>query len=577
MIRIAKDLAARLAESILAAQQVNDLPPFEIPEVQVTRPRNPEHGDYASPAAMQLARLARMKPDEIAGVIIRHLPDIEYLAGAEQAGGFINFRLSDDWVRQQVDRILAEGDRFAHMDDFAGKRAQVECVSANPTGPITVGRVRGGVIGDTLARLLRAMGYEVELEYYFNNAGRQMRILGESLRARYRELLGLPPEFPEGGYQGDYLRDIAAQLLEERGRELADANWEPFKEYAEARIFEMIRAALARVNIVFDSFFNENWVYEDGSVWRVVEMLRERGLIYEALAPEQDEDIDQRPDLVDQEDAVTADGRPATWVRMRRLRDVKKDAAIIKSSGEPTYRLPDTAYHINKLERGFDLAINILGADHIEEAKDVAAMVAALGYDASRIRVVLHQFVTLTESGETRRMSTRKGEFVTLDELVDDVGADAVRYFMLARSPVSHMDFDLELARKQSNENPVYYIQNAHVRCVSIERVAAERGVAYDDGEVSLLTDPAELTLIKKLIELPEVIDLCVQELEPHRIAFWAMDLARLFHPTYEEIRALHSDVPPDLAKARLKLYAAARVVLRRSLELMGMSAPERM
>ncbi len=577
MIRIAKDLAARLAESIRAAQKANDLPAFEVPEVQVTRPRNPEHGDYASPAAMQLARLARMKPDQIAAVIIRHLPDIEYLAGAERAGGFINFRLSDAWVRRQVDHILAQGDRFAYMDDFAGKRAQVECVSANPTGPITVGRVRGGVIGDTLARLLRAMGYDVELEYYFNNAGRQMRILGESLRARYRELLGLPTEFPDGGYQGDYLRDIAAQLFEERGRELVDASWEPFKDYAEARIFEMIRAALARVNIVFDSFFNENWVYEDGSVWRVVEMLRERDLVYEALAPEQDEDIDERPDLAGQDDAVTADGRPATWVRMRRIRDVKKDAAIIKSSGEPTYRLPDTAYHINKLERGFDLAINILGADHIEEAKDVIAMVAALGYDASRLRVVLHQFVTLTEGGETRRMSTRKGEFVTLDELVDDVGADAVRYFMLARSPVSHMDFDLELARRQSNENPVYYIQNAYVRCVSINRVAAERGVTYDDGDVSLLTDPAELALIKKLIELPEVIDLCVQELEPHRIAFWAMDLARLFHPTYEEVRALHGDVPLPLAKARLKLYAAARVVLRRSLELMGMSTPERM
>ncbi|HQA68542.1 MAG TPA: DALR anticodon-binding domain-containing protein, partial [Aggregatilineales bacterium] len=235
-------------------------------------------------------------------------------------------------------------------------------------------------------------------------------------------------------------------------------------------------------------------------------------------------------------------------------------------------------YHINKLERGFDLAINILGTDHIEEAKDVHAMVAALGYPADRIRVILHQFVTLSEGGETVRMSTRRGEFVTLDELVDDVGPDAVRYFMLARSPESHMDFDLELARKQSNENPVYYIQNAHVRCASMMRVAAERGVSMEGGDVSLLTSPAELNLIRKLIELPEIIETCVQELQPHRIAFWAHEeLARTFHPTYDEVRALHSDVPEDLAKARLKLYAAAQIVFRRTLDLMGMSAPEQM
>jgi arginyl-tRNA synthetase len=251
---------------------------------------------------------------------------------------------------------------------------------------------------------------------------------------------------------------------------------------------------------------------------------------------------------------------------------------VVKSSGEPTYRLPDTAYHINKLERGFDLLINILGTDHIEEAKDVAAMVAALGYDASKIRVPLHQFVTISEGGETKRMSTRKGEFVTLDELVDDVGPDAVRYFMLARSPASHMDFDIDLARKQSNENPVYYIQNAHVRCVSIDRVATERGFTYDEGDVSLLEHPRELALIRKLLELPEIIDMVAGELEPHKLAFWAHEeLARLFHPTYEEIRALHTSVPEDLARARLKLYAAARIVLARTLDLMGMSAPEQM
>jgi len=575
VIRIARDLAQRVEQAVRNAQAAGDLPPCELPEIIVTRPRNPDHGDYATPAAMQLARPARMKPEAIAAILVQHFPPAEYIGAVEQAGGFINFRLAEAWLQQLVEEIVAAGDRYAQMDDFAGKRAQVECVSANPTGPITVGRVRGGVMGDTLARLLRAMGYSVEMEYYFNNAGRQMRVLGESLKARYRERLGLPYEFPPDGYQGDYLYAIADALIAERGDALKDAGWEPFKEYAEARIFEMIKASLKRINIEFDSFFNENWLYEDGSVWRVLEQLRAKGLVYEAPTPEKDEDLEERPDS---EELEATAGGPAIWVRMRQLRGAKKDCVLVKSNGEPTYRLPDTAYHINKLERGFDLLINVLGADHIEEAQDVKAMVAALGYDASKIHVPLHQFVTLTEGGQTVRMSTRRGEFVTLDELVDDVGPDAVRYFMLARAPESHMDFDLELARKQSNENPVYYIQNAHVRCASIARVAAERGLSHEGGDVRLLTDPRELALIRKLAELPEIIETCVKELAPHKIAFWAHEeLARTFHPIYEEIRALHGEVPEELARARLKLYAAARIVFKRTLELMGMTAPETM
>jgi arginyl-tRNA synthetase len=575
VIRVPREIADLIVRAIQAAQQANDLPGFDIPPVPVIRPRNAEHGDYATPVALQLARSARMAPDAIASAIVQHFPASTMIGAVERAGGFINFALSDAWLQQQVDAILAAGSDFARMDDYRGKRAQVECVSANPTGPITVGRVRGGVMGDTLARLLTAMGYQVEMEYYFNNAGAQMRKLGQSVQARYREHLSLSFELPEDGYQGAYITAIAAALIEEQGAALADAPWEVFKDFAEAQIFGMIRASLKRIGIEFDVFFNENSLYDDGSVWRTLDALRARGLVYEALRPEKDADIDDRPDA----DELEAGGSgAATWIRMRGLRDVKKDKALVKSNGEPTYRLPDTAYHINKLERGFDLLVNILGADHIEEAKDVRAMVAALGYDASKIHVPLHQFVTISEGGETRRMSTRRGEFVTLDDLVDDVGPDAVRYFMLARSPESHMDFDLDLARKQSNENPVYYVQNAHVRCASIARVAAERRLSGQDGDVSLLTDPRELALIRKLIELPEIIDLCVQELAPHKLAFWAHEeLARTLHPVYEEVRALHGEVPDDLARARLKLYAAAQVVLRRTLELMGMSAPDRM
>lgn len=552
VMRIPQDLARQVERAIRSAQEAGALPAFDIPPIKVTRSDRPEYGDYATPAAMQLAKPARMKPDHIAEAILAHFPPTEYVAAVDRVGGFMNFRLAEAWLQRQVDLILEQGESFAQMDDFAGKRAQVECVSANPTGPITVGRVRGGVMGDTLARLLRAMGYRVEMEYYFNNAGRQMRKLGESLKARYRERLGLDFEFPEDGYQGDYLYDIADRLIEEQGDALKDDDWEPFKEYAEAHIFETIRAALKRINIVFDNYFNENSLYESGAVQAVVDDLRERGLAYEQGG--------------------------AMWFKTTEL-GMEQDKVLIKSSGEPTYRTPDIAYHIDKLERGFDPAINILGADHIEEYPDVLAGLRALGYDDSRVRVIIHQFVTLIEGGEEKRMSTRKGQFVTLDELVDDVGADAVRYFILARSPNSEMLFDLDLARKHSNENPVYYIQNAHVRCASIARKAGEEyGLTPEGGDVALLTDLRELALIRKLVELPEVVEQAVQELEPHKLAFWAHEeLARLFHPTYEEIRALHSEVPEDLARARLKLYAAAQVVFKCVLDLMGMSAPEQM
>lgn len=577
MIRIPQDLARRLEQAVRSAQQAGSLPPFDVPLLKVTHAPKPEQGDYATPAAMQLAKLARLKPDEVVKTLIAHFPPADYVANIEGVGGFINFRLSDTWLQEQVDEMIAAGDAFARMDDFAGRRAQVECVSANPTGPISVHRIRGGVIGDTLARLLRAIGYTVDMEYYYNDAGRQMDILGQSLRARYLERLGLPSEFPADGYQGSYIYDLADSLIAERGNSLVEEDdLTPFKDFACRRISDMQKASLERVGIVFDSYFSEQSVYTDGSVWRVLEQLREKGLVYEALHPEKDEDVDERPDA---EDLEVAAGGPATWLRSRQLRGTQKDCALVKSSGEPTYRLPDIAYHVNKLERGYDPAVNILGADHIEQFKDVKAAVGALGYDAERIQVVIHQFVTLiNERGERESGSTREGKFVALDDLVDEVGADAVRYFILARSSDSSINFDIELARKQSNENPVYYIQNAHVRCAGIARVAAERNVSMEGADVHLLADPRELALIRKLIELPEIIEQSVRDLAPHKLAFWAHEeLARLLHPTYEDIRALHSDVPPELARARLKLYAAARIVLARTLDLMGMSAPEQM
>lgn len=576
MISITRELSEQIRQAIAGLQAQGALAPFDLPEIKVTRAAKPELGDYATAVAMQLARLARKKPDEIAGLIAESLPKLDYLGAVEPTGGYLNFRLSERWLQLQVNEILGSGGLFDLPTLHAGRSAQVECVSANPTGPITVGRIRGGVIGDTLARLLKAAGYSVSLEYYYNDAGAQIDRLAESVKARYLEKLGRLFTFPQGGYEGAYIADLADDLVAKHGDSLASSDdTTPFKDYAIEQIQAAQRVSLHRIGIAFDSYFSEQTLYRDGSIETVLGKLRALDLIYEARNPEKDEDYDQRPDAEEREAGATG---MATWIRMRRLRDVKKDCALIKSSGEPTYRLPDIAYHINKLDRGYDLAVNILGADHLEEAKDVKAAVAGLGYPAERIHALIHQFVTLKRSGVAERMSTRKGEFVTLDELVDEVGADAVRFFILARSSDSQVDFDLELARKQSNENPVFYIQNAHVRCASIAKVAAERKLSWDDGDVTLLTDARELGLIKRLIELPEVIEKAVEELAPHRIAFWAHEeLAGTFHPIYEEIRALHDDVPADVAKARLKLYAAARVVLAQALALMGMSAPEQM
>lgn len=577
MIRVSKQLSQAVADAIRAAQAADALPAFDFEPPPVT-PAKPEHGDYATPVAMPLARVARMAPPKIAEAIVDHFNRPVFIADVSLAGGFINFRLSDAWLQQQVDFILAEPEPLAQMNDFAGMRAQVECVSANPTGPITVGRIRGGVLGDTLARMMRAMGYEVEMEYYFNNAGAQMRRLGESLKARYMELHGKQPadDFPEDGYQGSYLIDIAEELTDEVGEAWLDMPPDPkFREYAEKRISSTQKKSLLRVGISFDNYFNEQSLYESNAVWETLQRLKEKGLTYEAVRPNVAEDADLRPD--DEDTEAGADGK-AIWIKMMELRGTNKDKVLVKSSGEPAYRMPDIAYHINKLERGFDVAVNLLGADHIEEAEDVKAAVGALGYDADRIRPIIHQFVTLMRDGKRVRMSTRRDEFVTLDELVDEVGADAVRYFVLELKADRELVFDIDKAKKQSSENPVFYIENAHVRCASILREAEDRNITFDDGDVALLTHEKELALIKQMIGLPDAIERAVLELKPHLFAHWTHEeLAATFHPVYEEIRAMHGDVSPELSKARLKLYAAAKRVFARSLDLMGMSIPERM
>jgi arginyl-tRNA synthetase len=560
-------LETLIRDAIQSAQAAVDLPAFDIPAtISVQRSAKPELADYASPVAMQLAKLAGRKPLDIASTIAKHAARVDFVGSIEAAPpGFLNIRLAEAWIEQQVEAIIAAGEDVFALDMGRGQRAQVECVSANPTGPITVGRTRGGVIGSTMANILAALGYDVEMEYYFNNAGRQMQILGLSLQARYREALGLPAEFPPEGYKGDYLIEVAQKLVAEHGGSFKDESWEFFKDKAEAAIFEWIERSLARVNIRFDAFFNENSLYQDGSVWAALDLLDARGHVYRAVS---------REGASEEEKAkIPPDAQDAVWFRSTTFGD-EEDRVLVKASGEPTYVLPDIAYHMNKLDRGFRYLINVLGADHIIEAQTVARGLQAVGYDPEPVHVLLHQFVTLFEGGKQKRMSTRKGEFVTLDELVDDVGPDVVRYFILARSPNTHLEFDLDLARQQANENPVYYIQNAHVRCAGIFRQMAERGVSDAGADLSLLGE-RERAFVRKMLEMPEVLFQAHSELAPHKIAFYALELARLFHPMYDEVRVLHGDVPEDLAKARARLYRAAQVVFKRLLVLMGMSAPE--
>ena len=569
-----RELEKAIGAAIRRAQASAELPAFEVPYIPVSPPRRADQGDLSYPA-MGLAKLARRKPIEIANLIKDKMPELEFSGAIEVAApGFINCRIADEYLKRQVDKIIAEGESLFQLDIGAGKRAQVEFVSANPSGPITIGHTRGAVIGDAMARLLEAAGYTVQREYYYNNAGEQMIKLGESLRLRYLQQLGDSVALKDGYYQGEYLADVAAELAAERGETLRDCGWEFFRDAAEARMFEWIKRSLASIEIEHDAFYNETSLFDSGRIWRALDTMRENGHIYESAHWEgagEDEIAD-----------VAAKGyQRATWFRSRTFGD-EKDRVMVKSDGVPTYTLPDIAYHCDKLERGFAVAVNVLGTDHFSQAQVVKHGLCALGMDPEPIHVIFNQMVRAVRWNdaagdyEAVKQSKRAGDFDTLDDLVEMTSADAVRYHMLARSPNSQLDFDVDQVVKQSNENPVYYIQNAYVRCAGIFREAKERG--FDDAGADLSRLAAdELTFIRKALELGNVIEQAVVNYEPHKIAFFAHELAAVFHPIYDRVRVLHSEVPLETAKARLRFYRAAAVVFYRLLRLMGMSAPERM
>ncbi len=544
-------------KAIRKAQKRGDLPSFDIPEIPLERPKQEVHGDFATPVCLQLARLARMAPMGIAEIIVKRLPKADYLGGAEVAKpGYINFCLSPTWLARQVDVVLDAGERYGDVSLGQQKKVQVEFVSANPTGPLHLGSARNAVIGDALANVLAAAGYDVQREYYINDAGTQMGFFGESLYARYAQALGVDEPVPEAGYQGAYMVDMGQRAAREHGDRFLEMGRERGSEelidIGLSYTLETIRDDLALMGVHFDRWFSERSLYADGTFGQVMTLLRQGDYIAER------------------------DG--AVWFTATDL-DADKDEVVIRTGGAPGYFASDIAYHYDKfIRRGFDWVIDIWGADHQGHVPRMKAMMQALGLDPRRLTLILYQLVTFKSGGEPVRLSKRTGELITLREVVEEVGADAVRFFLLSRTAESQMDFDLDLAKEQSNENPVYYVQYAHARICSILKLAEERGLTSGEGDVSLLAHPMELALIRRILVLPEVIELAATSLAPHHLTSYAQGLASQFHVFYRDCRVVSSD-PADheLTLARLKLVRAAQIVLARTLHLMGMTAPASM
>ncbi|MDK2976316.1 MAG: arginyl-tRNA synthetase [Candidatus Marinimicrobia bacterium] len=525
---------------------------IEIPDFTVEHPKNPDFGDISTNVAMKLAGILKKNPLKIAEEIREELLTLhEFLIQEIECvrPGFINFYISDHYYQSLVEKLIEEDKNFM-KPEREGKKVQIEFVSANPTGPLTIGHGRQAVLGDTIARILEWYGNDVTREYYFNNAGRQMQRLGESVYARCKQLLGKDYPIPEGGYEGEYIRDIASDYLKEREGILPENPLDrDLIDFASDRIFKMIRETLDRLGVHHDIFTNEKDLYTSGKIDEVLALLREKGYLY------------------DKEGAV--------WFRATCF-GAEKDRVFVKSSGEPTYRLPDIAYHREKLLRGFDLIIDIFGADHHATYPDVKAGLEAMGYDTSNIVVLLHQFVTLTRNGEKVKMSTRKANFVTLDELMDLAGPDVVRYFYIMRTMDAHLNFDIELAQKESDENPVFYLQYAHARMNNILKHSVDKGIdSYLDGDIQLLNEPETLDVLKVVSEFGEVMELCRRTLEPMHLTSYLQKLATAFHKFYATHRVVTEDLL--LSRARLKMVHAVKTLMAEGLGILGVSAPDHM
>jgi arginyl-tRNA synthetase len=529
----------------------------EAPEhIEIETPRDESFGDLATPVAMGLAKQLKKAPRAIAEDIIANLPQKDTFSKIEIAGpGFINFTFAPAFLNGKLMELITDGPAFLRSDVGGGERVQIEFVSANPTGPLHLGHGRGAAVGQALANLLSAAGYSVEREYYVNDAGRQVQLLAESVYARYQELLGGEHPLPEDGYRGEYIIEAAQALLDAEGEKYKGVPLEeaeaPIREFSLKMMIADIRHDLEDFGVTFETWQSERALHEEGSVRHAIEFLTDKGLIYEKEG--------------------------ALWFNAEKFRD-EKNRVVVKNDGMHTYFASDIAYHLKKIERGFTELINIWGADHHGYIPRMEAVIEALGYDREHLKVLLVQIVSLLRGGKPVQMSKRAGNFVTLREVMDEVGADITKFIFLTRRHDSHLSFDLEVAKAQSAENPVFYVQYANARIHSIFKKATNEGwgpMDHAGADLSPLVEPEEMRLIKKLLSYPTVFEQAARAREPHRITFYLRELAGLFHPYYNKHRVLVDD--KALAAARLALMEAIRVVLREGLEVLGITAPERM
>ncbi|HAI99096.1 MAG TPA: arginine--tRNA ligase [Dehalococcoidia bacterium] len=546
-----------VSQAVQQAQNDGLLQLETTPEIQIERPGKLENGDFATSLPLRLARATRINPLQLAESLVQLIPacdEIEKVVAAHP--GFINFYLKDSWVQKQLEEVRRAGNDYGTGDLGQGQKMMVEYVSVNPTGPVHVGHARGAVLGSALANILSAAGYRVTQEYYVNDAGTQMQAFYGSVYARYLQSLGQEAAMPANGYAGEYIADLAEEIAESEGTRFIGMDeaqaLREMGDIAREKMIDLIRDDLTQIGVGFDNWFSERTLFDQGDYDRALQVLKDKEFLSE------------------RENAV--------WFNSTQLGD-DKDNVVIRSSGEPTYFASDIAYHYNKfVVREFQSVVDIWGADHQGHVPRMKSAVAALGIEPERLTVLISQMVTLKRGDEVVRASKRTGDFVTLRELTDEVGADACRYFFLARTPSTQMEFDLELAKQESSENPVYYVQYGHARIASILNSAREQNIDWSAGDVSLLTHPSELSLIRTMLRLPELVEQMARALEPHQLPHYTMELATAFHWFYENCRVISShEEDAQMNLARLKLVESAQIVFRRSLELMGMSAPERM
>ena len=542
-------------DALEKAQQAGELELSSFPDIVVEKPKDEKMGDFSTNIAMTLARSERKNPKTIAECVTRHLKSND-LSKAEVAGpGFINVKMSQEFFLERLRSAVAQREDFGRCDAGQGTKVMIEFVSANPTGPLHVGHGRGAAVGDCLARILRKAGYDLSTEYYINDVGNQMNFLGRSTWLRYRELKGEAIEFPEDHYRGGYIKDIAQEVIDQKGDEFLNKPEEEcipfFRKFAKDNILKGIEKDLSEFRVSFDNWFSEESLYEDKSVEKAVDWLKGQGHIYEK------------------------DG--AVWLKSSAFDD-DKDRVIVKQTGERTYFCSDIAYHQNKINRGYKKLINLMGADHHGYVPRMEAVLQAMGYDKKIFKILLVQFVSLLRAGEKVSMSTRSGEFETLIDVVNEVGVDAARYFFLMRSSDTHLDFDLELAKKETPDNPVFYIQYAHARICSIFRSAEEKDVTWNGSaevDLSPLNEEEEFAIIQAILAFPEIVEKSAQALEVHRISHYLLDLVSRFHGYYSRHRVISDD--KSLTQARLFLLDALRITIRNGFELMGISSPEKM